>query len=54
MNIRCATSDKKVDELAVKLREMTNLFEKADKDSKARAQEIVKLSNNMDRSVALP
>merc|ERR1719210_614842 len=28
---------------------MTNLFEKADKDSKARAQEIVKLSNNMDR-----
>merc|ERR1719167_1694133 len=49
LNIRCATSDKKVDELAVKLREMTNLFEKADRDSKARAQELVKLGNNMDR-----
>merc|ERR1712029_989963 len=46
---RCASSDKKVDELAVKLREMTNLFEKADRDSKARAQELVKLNNNMDR-----
>ena len=49
LNVRCATSDKKVDELAVKLREMTNLYEKADRDSKARAAELVKLGNNMDR-----
>ena len=49
LNVRCATSDKKCDELAVKLREMTNLYEKADRDNKARAAELVKLGNNMDR-----
>ena len=49
LNLRCAASDKKIDELAVKLREMTNLYEKADRDSKARAAELVKLGNNMDR-----
>ena len=49
LNMRCAASDKKIDELAVKLREMTNLYEKADRDSKARAAELVKLGNNMDR-----
>merc|ERR1712167_445618 len=41
--------EKKVDELAVKLREMTNLYEKADRDSKARAGEIVRMGNEMDR-----
>jgi len=51
LNLRCAASDKKIDELAVKLREMTNLYEKADRDSKARAAELVKLGNNMDRCV---
>jgi len=51
LNMRCAASDKKIDELAVKLREMTNLYEKADRDSKARAAELVKLGNNMDRCV---
>ena len=51
---RLTVSERRGDDLAAKLREMTNLFEKADKDSKARAQEIVKLSNNMDRSVTLP
>merc|ERR1719433_2532176 len=30
---------------------MTNLYEKADRDSKARAAELVKLGNNMDRCV---
>ena len=28
---------------------MTNLYEKADRDSKARAQEVVKMGNEMDR-----
>jgi len=51
LNMRCAASDKKIDELAVKLREMTNLYEKADRDSKARAAELVKLGNSMDRCV---
>merc|ERR1712243_193506 len=32
-----------------KLKEMTNLWEKADKDSKARAAEVVKMGNEMDR-----
>merc|ERR1711963_788744 len=30
-------------------KEMTNLYEKADRDSKARAQEVVKMGNEMDR-----
>merc|ERR1711981_1412788 len=41
--------DKTVDELAVKLREMTNLYERSDKENKARAQEVVRLGNDMDR-----
>ena len=36
-------------ELGTKLKEMTNLYERADHDSKARAQELVKLANEMDR-----
>merc|ERR1719340_567791 len=36
-------------DLATKLKEMTNLYEKADKDSKARANEIVKIANEADR-----
>merc|ERR1712012_528047 len=36
-------------DLATKLKEMTNLYEKADKDSKARAADVVKISNEADR-----
>merc|ERR1712121_503971 len=36
-------------DLSIKLKEMTNLYEKADRDSKARANEIVKISNEADR-----
>merc|ERR1712226_1498894 len=49
LNFRIATGDKKIDELAAKLREMTNLYERADKENKARAQEVVRLGNEMDR-----
>merc|ERR1719464_2648161 len=38
-----------IKELAIKLKEMTNLYEKADRDSKARAQEVVKMGNEMDK-----
>merc|ERR1711983_302089 len=41
-------------DLATKLKEMTNLYEKADRDSKARANEILKISNeplNRDKGV---
>ena len=44
------SSEKRCDELAAKLREMTNLYERADRDAKQRANEIVKLSNEMDRA----
>ncbi len=47
---RLSEREKRSEELAIKLREMTNLFEKADHDNKARAQEIVRLSNELDRS----
>merc|ERR1712001_412352 len=49
LNQRTMMGDKKVDELAVKLREMTNLYERSDKENKARAQEVVRLGNDMDR-----
>lgn len=49
LNIRVSVGDKKIDELAVKLREMTNLYERADKENKARAGEVVRLGNEMDR-----
>merc|ERR1711915_42081 len=42
-------SEKSCTDLSAKLKEMTNLYEKADKDSKSRANEIVKLGNEMDR-----
>merc|ERR1711923_68496 len=42
-------SEKSCTDLSAKLKEMTNLYEKADKDSKFRANEIVKLGNEMDR-----
>ena len=35
--LRLGSSDKTCNDLAVKLKEMTNLYEKADRDSKARA-----------------
>merc|ERR1719208_711465 len=43
------SSEKSCNDLSIKLKEMTNLYEKADKDSKARANEIVKISNEADR-----
>merc|ERR1719376_179864 len=46
---RVGAGDKKCDELAAKLREMTNLYERADKYNKARAQDLVRLGNEMDR-----
>merc|ERR1712088_1216349 len=46
---KLTSSDKTCNDLAVKLKEMTNLYEKADRDSKARAQEVVKMGNEMDR-----
>merc|ERR1712045_229309 len=49
LNLRIANGDKKIDELAAKLREMTNLYERADKENKARAQAVVRLGNEMDR-----
>merc|ERR1712203_136734 len=49
LNMRIANGYKKIDELAAKLREMTNLYERADKENKARAQEVVRLGNEMDR-----
>merc|ERR1719341_677293 len=42
-------SDKSNSELGAKLKEMTNLYERADRDSKARAQEVLKIANEMDR-----
>merc|ERR1719336_778935 len=49
LNLRIANGDKKIDELAAKLREMTNLYERADKENKARAQEVARLGNENDR-----
>ena len=46
---RFGSSDNTCNELAVKLKEMTNLYEKADKENKVRANEIVKMGNDMDR-----
>ena len=47
---RLTVSERRGDDLAAKLREMTNLFEKADKENKARANEIIRLANDLDRS----
>merc|ERR1719397_676722 len=43
------SSEKPCADLAAKLKEMTNLYEKVDRDNKARANDIVKLGNEMDR-----
>merc|ERR1712083_754347 len=50
LNAKILLIERKSEEIAIKLREMTNLYEKADKDSKLRAQDIVKLSNELDRA----
>merc|ERR1712045_226473 len=42
-------SERTCADLGTKLKEMTNLYEKADRDSKARANDIVKISNEADR-----
>jgi chromosome segregation ATPase len=46
---RLRTTEKSCMELGTKLKEMTNLYERADRDNKARAQEVVKMGNDMDR-----
>jgi len=43
-------SEKRADDLAAKLREMTNLYEKTDRENKQRAQELVRLANEYDRA----
>merc|ERR1712212_220902 len=45
LTAKLGSSDKTCNDLAIKLKEMTNLYERADKDSKARAQEVVKMAN---------
>jgi len=50
LNVKIQTSERRCEDIAIKLREMTNLYEKSDKDSKARAQDIVKLANELDRA----
>merc|ERR1712045_1044679 len=40
----------KCEEIAIKLKEMTNMFEKSDRDAKTRGQELIKLANELDRS----
>merc|ERR1719292_131542 len=49
LTAKLGSSDKTCNDLAIKLKEMTNLYERADRDSKARAQEVVKMGNEMDR-----
>eukprot|EP00095_Tigriopus_kingsejongensis_P008176 snap_masked-scaffold405_size181423-processed-gene-0.12 protein:Tk08176 transcript:snap_masked-scaffold405_size181423-processed-gene-0.12-mRNA-1 annotation:"paramyosin " len=49
ITMRFNSSEKRCEDLAAKLREMTNLYEKVEHENKARAQEIVRLSNDMDR-----
>merc|ERR1711983_425528 len=49
MTAKFQSSEKSNIDLSAKLKEMTNLYEKADKDSKFRAGEIVKLGNEADR-----
>merc|ERR1719438_409309 len=49
MTAKFQSSEKSNVDLSAKLKEMTNLYEKADKDNKFRAGEIVKLGNEMDR-----
>jgi hypothetical protein len=50
INLKLSDREKRSEELAIKLREMTNLFEKADHDNKVRAQDIVRLGNELDRA----
>merc|ERR1719495_573722 len=45
LTMKLQTSEKTNADLGSKLKEMTNLYERADRDSKARAQEVVKVSN---------
>jgi len=49
LTMKFQNSERSCADLGTKLKEMTNLYEKADRDSKARANEIVKISNEADR-----
>merc|ERR1712106_765909 len=49
LTVKFQSSEKLNIDLSAKLKEMTNLYERADKDNKARAADIVKLGNEMDR-----
>merc|ERR1712106_143176 len=48
LTVKFQSSEKLNIDLSAKLKEMTNLYEKSDKDSEFRAGEIVKLGNEMD------
>jgi chromosome segregation ATPase len=50
LQVKIQSSDRRSEEIAIKLREMTNLYEKADKENKCRGQDIVKLANELDRA----
>merc|ERR1712214_222493 len=50
LTVKIQNTERRCEDIAIKLREMTNLYEKSDKDSKARAQDIVKLGNELDRA----
>lgn len=50
LTMRLKSSEARADDLAAKLREMTNLYEQTDRENKARAQEIVRLGNDLDRA----
>merc|ERR1712158_354020 len=50
LTAKLGSSDKTCNDLAVKLKEMTNLYEKADRDSKARAQEVAKLKAEFEKT----
>lgn len=50
LTVKINNSERRAEEIAIKLREMTNMYEKSDKDSKLRGQEVVKLANELDRA----
>merc|ERR1712038_727251 len=50
LTAKIQTTERRCEETAIKLREMTNMFEKSDKDAKTRGQELVRLANELDRS----
>merc|ERR1711976_975049 len=50
LNAKIVATEKRCEEVAIKLKEMTNMFEKSDRDAKLRGQECVKMANELDRA----